>query len=315
VDGPAHDDKKAIEAHQRAIALADPLSIDERISVRRSAKEILINAHLGAARDVGIGNWNRKTEVVPKWIERAMAFADEMIDHDGGSVELRLRVLDNALAACVGFKPSVNPVPLVEEAEDVGGELLKRHDDELWRQRVHWQLGRVCSQAVRIAHARADFEQGIQFAESAQRHFEQGSESRQNNAQSRFEVGRFCFTVGALYAVHKNDHAAAVSWYDKSLAFIMPAKDAEPADAGRIGEALVSMGVSYWDVDQRPKALELTQRGTRLVELAVERGDLRRTALVVPYGNLASMHREMGDMKRALNYNQLAEKHEAADRD
>src|SRR5262249_49532329 len=68
---PAHDYKQALEHHMAAIKLADPLSIDKRMAVRRAAKSLLIDAHLAVADDIACGNWQQKDKTVAKWLERA----------------------------------------------------------------------------------------------------------------------------------------------------------------------------------------------------------------------------------------------------
>ena len=122
--GPAHDYKSALNLHRQAIKIADPLSVNPHFEVRRAAKEILVDAHLAAARDIGWGNWKRKAEVVPKWIDRASAFAEEMIANDGGDSELRLRVAEGALLALAGFRPPADPSGWVDEAQKVASQIL-----------------------------------------------------------------------------------------------------------------------------------------------------------------------------------------------
>ena len=71
---------------------------------------------------------------------------------------------------------------------------------------------------------------------------------------------------------------------------------------------LVSMGVSYWQLGNQTKALDLTQSGVSLVETAVENGVLAKSTLAVPYGNLATMYEQMGETTNAAKYSDLAKK-------
>ena len=93
------DYKKALDLHIEAIGIAEPLTRGEQVAVRRAAKEILIDANLSVAQDIGLGNWQQKITVVPKWTSRASDYAEEMIDDEEGSLELRLRVARCSLAA------------------------------------------------------------------------------------------------------------------------------------------------------------------------------------------------------------------------
>jgi hypothetical protein len=59
------------------------------------------------------------------------------------------------------------------------------------------------------------------------------------------------------------------------------------------------MGVSYWEMGQREKALQLTQRGTGLIEKMVDGGAMEASALEIPYTNLATMRRQLGQGREA----------------
>ncbi|KKK63377.1 hypothetical protein LCGC14_2994900, partial [marine sediment metagenome] len=72
-----------------------------RPAIRLAAKEVLIDAHLGAANDIAWGSWSQKEKAVAKWSQRAAAFAEELIANDGGTEELRFRVATRSLAAFV----------------------------------------------------------------------------------------------------------------------------------------------------------------------------------------------------------------------
>ena len=76
-------------------------------------------------------------------------------------------------------------------------------------------------------------------------------------------------------------------------------------DASQFGDLFVSMGVSYWQVGKKEKAVELTQAGAELIQQAVQVGALELDALAVPYGNLASMHKQLGNGGRAEHFAQM----------
>jgi hypothetical protein len=73
------------------------------------------------------------------------------------------------------------------------------------------------------------------------------------------------------------------------------------------GDALVSMGVSYWERGHRERALELTQRGADVLQAAVRTGALDQSTLAVAYGNLANMHRQLGHQNEATRFVEIAE--------
>jgi hypothetical protein len=68
------------------------------------------------------------------------------------------------------------------------------------------------------------------------------------------------------------------------------------ANPGQHGDALVSMGVSYWEVGQREHAYELTQTGVEMAQQGVNEGLLAAETLTVPQGNLNAMARALGKL-------------------
>ncbi len=83
-------------------------------------------------------------------------------------------------------------------------------------------------------------------------------------------------------------------------------------DPGRLGEAYVSMAISYWQVERREDALALSRRGVDLMVAAVEGDALDERALAVAYGNLATMYAEEGNEQQSRAYADLASRAEAA---
>ena len=66
------------------------------------------------------------------------------------------------------------------------------------------------------------------------------------------------------------------------------------------------MGVSYWESGNRDRGLELTETGVKLIEAAVDGQFVQRSVLEVPYSNLATMHRQLGQIDKAEKYLRLA---------
>jgi hypothetical protein len=66
------------------------------------------------------------------------------------------------------------------------------------------------------------------------------------------------------------------------------------------------MGISYWEAGRRDEAIRLTQHGIALVSQGVKDRALDEESLVVPYSNLAFMHRELGNIKQADSYTEMA---------
>jgi tetratricopeptide (TPR) repeat protein len=298
---------KAIPFHTRAIEIADGEATHQDTKVRRAAKQLLVEAHLAVAEEIARQAFNQKVESLSQWVGRASGIAEEYIANDGGSVELRLLIAQRALAALASFKPTLDPEPWVTEAEEAAEMLLAKSGEELWQQHVKWELGIAYLNALRVEHSRRQTASALNYGQLAVENLAEGALSRQAVHSSEQLVAQLYFHMGAVYAVHKEDHLKAVQWYDKAAPILTgPRPVSELYAPRREGEMLVSIGVTCWQLGQQARALELTRAGATLVEMAVEDGILSRSSLAVPYGNLATMYEQMGETTNAAKYSQLA---------
>lgn len=305
--GDAEIASKAIGFHTRAIEAADPLATSSNGKERRAAKQILVEAHLAIAEEIARQAFSGKVENLSLWIGRASGIAEEYIGHDGGSVELRLLIAQRALAALTSFRPSLDPAPWVKEADEAAQELFAQSNDDLWQARIQWELGLAYLHALRVEHVRRETQNATRYGNKAVDYLARGAKSRQAVHSSEQLIGLLYFQMGAVQAVHQLDHAKAAKWYDKAEPLLTaPAPKSELFAPRREGEMLVSMGVTYWQLGDRDRALALTQKGVGLVEAAVDAGILGRTTLAVPYGNLATMYQKLGESANAAKYSELA---------
>ena len=288
------DYKQAMTYHGEALKAADTLSSSPHPAIRIAAKEVLVDAHLGAAHDIAWGNWDRKEAAVPRWLEKAASLADDLVEKEGATPERRFRVAVRALAALVGLQGRIEPTPWTERTVHWADELLSTSTDPGRTQQLQWDLGMALYDALQIYQMRGQHDLALKYGQKAIAYLEQGTSAKQDNADS-YLLGRLYFRVGAIYAVGQQNHRTAVTWYDKAVPiFDRLADDVNPGEFGRLGETYVSMGVSYWEIGQREKALDITQRGTGLIEKVVDSGALEASALEIPYTNLATMRRQMG---------------------
>lgn len=305
--GDAEIAAKAISFDTQAIELADLLATSRNTKERRAAKRLLVEAHLSVAEEIARQSFGGKVDSLSAWIERASGLTEDYIENDEGSVELRLLMAQRVLAALASFKPTLDPAPWVAEAEEAATALRRQSDDVLWQQRIDWELGIAYLHALRTEHLRRETSTALAYGQLAIENLADGAMSRQAVHSAEHLVGQLYFHVGAVHAVHQQDHQQAVQWYDKAVPMLTgPLPDSELYSPRRDGELLVSMGVSYWQTGSRARALDLTQQGARLVEQAVADGILGREALAAPYGNLASMYQQTGDTASASKYATLA---------
>ncbi len=305
--GDAQIAEKSIGFHTKAIEIADRLTRSTDVAERRLAKQILVDSHLYVAKEIARRDYARKNVVVGEWVGRASGIAEEAIERDGGSLLLRLQVARDAMGAIADIKPALDPKPWVKEAQETADTLLKEHADPLVKARIEWDLGETYYQAVRASHSRLEADQALGYGTLAIEHLSAGAEPRTTDPESSRTVGQLYFYLGAVNAVHKQDHTEAVAWYDKAYPLLV--NDERKSDLiapRRAGETLVSMAVSYWQQNQKPRAVELSASGAKLMESAVAAGVLDEGSLSVPYGNLATMQKELGDNAEATRYANLA---------
>jgi tetratricopeptide (TPR) repeat protein len=306
--GPNPDFKKALTVHTEALKLADSLSADPHPAIRLAAKEVQIDAYLGAAHDIAWGEWKDKPRAVKRWLARAKAVADDLVLNEGGSEEQLFRVYARALAACVGLRDAIDPAADATGLMETGEKLVAAARDPGRKARLQWELGMALYDAVQICQMRSEGDKALKYGEAAAGYLAHAIKARPSST-STFLLGRLYFRLGAIYAMNKHDHQAAVGWFDKALPLLEQATPEDLADGvGRQGQAFVGMGVSYWETGQHDKAVALTSKGVVWMEQAVKQGALERSALVVPYGNLASMQRKLGDKTQAKHFQEMADR-------
>jgi tetratricopeptide (TPR) repeat protein len=305
--GPDRDYKRAIEHHLASIQAAQPLATNLRTATRRAAKHVLVSAQLGVANDIAWGFWQQKDKVVPKWLVAAHQVAEDLIDQEGADESIHLLVLRRALAASAGTQGKLDPVLWTKEAVKTARRLIDASDDPWRRGRLEWELGLALYDALQADQARGYHDHALSNSSLVVKYLESAQKHRQETPHGAYLLGRLYFRVGAIHAVDLNDHRTAVAWFQKALPLLeRPQPTTALADVGRLGESFVSMGISYWEAGRRDEAIRLTQHGIALVSQGVKDRALDEESLVVPYSNLAFMHRELGNIKQADSYTEMA---------
>lgn len=304
--GTNPDYGEAIKFHQEAVKLAAPLVTDERVDVRRTAKQLLIEAHLAIAQDIALGNWKRKQQVVPTWLRRADALARGYIADDQGDPSLRFLVARRSLEAYAELGGKVDTQELADWALREAHKMDANSSDSLYQRKQVWDLSNAMASVLRIEHAQGNQQRALQFGEKAVSLLEEEIRHRDQTPDQIYLIGRTYFLMGSVYAIHKEDHRSAVEWYDKAIELFV--KPLPVADQGRMGEWMVSMGVSYWRSGNRDRSVELTENGVELIEKAVSDRQLASVSLAIPYSNLAKMHQNLGNAEEAKRFATMAER-------
>jgi tetratricopeptide (TPR) repeat protein len=301
------DYRGALTRHLEALRIASRLQEDPHPAIRTAAKEVMIDANLGAAHDIAWGAWKEKDKAVPRWIEQALKLADDLVLNESGPATYRFHAYARALAACVGTRGGVNPGQWPEETLRLGRAMIDAAEDSACKARLQWDLGMALYDALQIYQLRGEHGTAMKYGELAIQYMEQ-SQTKQTPAAA-YLLGRLYFRIGAIYAIRDKDHRAAAGWFEKALPLLSkPLPPEAVADLGRHGETFVSMGVSFWEAGQRTRGMSLTRQGVGLMEQAVKQGLLEESALTVGYRNLSVMHRNLGEKENAERYEAMAAK-------
>ena len=306
--GSQPDHKRALQLHTQALQVADALVSDKHPAIRVAAKEVLLDAHLGALHDICWGAWREKERSAENWIAKAAEIAQDLIKTEDGSEEYLYRLSARALSADVGLQGALDPAKWVREVVRSGESLINAAPEPVRKAELQWEVAMSLYDAMQVYQMRADQDEALRLGELAINYLEKSG--RQNKSPSAaYLLGRTYFRMGAVYANSRKDHRTAVSWFEKAVPLLGKTPPPEAmVDLARLGDSFVSMGVSYWNAGYRQKAVALTEHGTDLIEEAVRRGLHDRGVLVIPYTNLAAMKRELGDNTSSAHMQELAEK-------
>jgi len=301
------DYRQAFAYHSDAIKSADALTADQHPAIRVAAKEVMLDAYLGAAHDIAWGRWNHRETAVPRWLERASQQAHDLSTNERSGGEHQFRVASRALASHVGLQGKVDPGEWTDRAATLGQELIDAAEDTARKRQLQWELGAALYDAVQVYQMRGEHAKALEYGEKAVASLEAGIDASRADSDAAYLLGRLYFRLGAIHAIGKGDHSTAVTWFDKAVPVLKQAAgEAKAADSARLGETFVSMGVSYWESNQRDLAVSLTKQGVELMQQAVKDGFLQSASLQVPYGNLATMNRQLGNTDEASKYLQQA---------
>ena len=295
--------KAALQHHQRAIELAADFRDSEMTEVRKASLRVLASAHLGVANDIAWGQWRRKPDAVPQWIKSGHHFADRLISHEQDDELLAQRVQRLTLSAYDGFAHWIDPTRVCQAALKQGQELIEAAEDPLHRQRAEWELAETMYYAMRIQRQRGAFDEAVEFAKVASPIFAEARKRRELTPREQFLIGQLHFLAGSCLAVEADDHAGAAKWYDAGAMLLMePFPPGVVDDFTLLGDQLVSMGVTYWRIDQRQRGLEFTRRGVQRLQEGARVGRTAPNTLRVAYGNLAAMLRAAGRRGEAAQW-------------
>jgi len=306
------DPRAAVRHFEAAIRAATPLKTARSESVRDAARDVLLDTHLGMAVAIAKGEWQRKGEVVAKWLAAATKIVESVDDDAPERPLMEIQLCRGALAAATACE-TVDPLPWVKRLLVTRDGMSAGLSDPWRRRQVDWETGRGLADALTSAQRRGEGSDALDNATLTVAYLERGAEWRDLTDAERGTIGDLLFRIGVLHSLQHGDHATAVTWFDKVRPY-WKGNDTHGAegDVGRLGESYVSMAVSYWQVDRREDALDLCRRGIDCMVSAVDAKQLDEPALALAYDNLSKMYAELGEDERSRTYAEMASRAEAS---
>ena len=303
----APDYEQTVDLFTEAIRKATPLAASRSENVRSVARQVLLDAHLGTAQAIAQGTWQQKNRVIPKWISRANTIVEKIDANDPSRDRLELDLTCGVLAVAAGSANAIEAVPWVKRLLAIREQLNDSVTDPWRRRQIDWQVGCGLNDALEAARKRGDAEDMLDNATLTVAYLERGAEHRELTATERQKLGDLMFRVGIMHSLRKSDHATAVTWFDKTIPLWNQNEQVVQDDElGRVGESFVSMAISYWQVERRDDAIDLSRTGVDFMVEAVDREKLEEQSLSVAYGNLATMYAEQGDTEKSQAYAEMA---------
>ena len=302
--------EQAYQYHKDALDIAISLREHSNPTVRSTAREVLVNAQLGVVKDIALGNWDNKWSAIEKWFAsiKEILKDQEVVSKKRLIREYLFRVALTGLSAQSVISDSSSLEPYIQDVLIAAEELTNVSDDPINRRRIQWEAGCVLFEAVQSFQRKKQYSAALKYGEPTVDMIELGIEGRTSEADY-YLLSRLYFRLGAIHAIGMNNHRAAIVWFDRTLPIfddILPGLG--PEETGRVGEMLVSMGVSYWHTDQKNESIRLSELGLKKIKAAVDKGYLEMTALLIPYSNLSTMWSKLDDHEKADKYYQSAAK-------
>jgi len=299
--------EQAVDLFTEAIRKATPLASSRSENVRSVARRVLLDSHLGTAQAIARGTWQQKNRVIPKWISRANGIVENIAPDDRDHDRLELDLTCGVLAVAAGSANAVEAVPWVKRLLQLREEMNDSVSDPWRRRQIDWQVGCGLADALTAARKRGEADDMLDNATLTVAYLERGAEHRELTATERCDLGDLMFQIGIMHSLRNGDHATAVTWFDKTIPlWNRNERVLENDELGRVGESFVSMAISYWQVERREDAIDLSRTGVDLMVEAVDRKKLAERALSVAYGNLSTMYAEQGETEKSQAYAEMA---------
>lgn len=290
--------RRASELVREAMEALTPQLQTKRVI---EARRLLLEAHIVMVQAISAGPWDRKQQRLKGWLANTESLA-KVVDGPSGDPLNRLRTIRRVLDALINVEFEVAHERWESLARTAGQQA--KLSTPFTQSEFDLEMGRIHRQLAQLARNRGDVDDALQRAMLSHKQLSRVEHLFWHRCKET-ELKETQFLLGAMHAISMEDHVAAVRWFETvepHLDMIHP----ESYAPGNVGDRLVSMGVSYWEIGKRDKALELTERGRRRIDALVQAGRLPDTSLATAFRNLSVMHGDLGNGEQSAKYIELA---------
>ncbi len=310
---PHHDYTQAMQETVKAIKLAAAEVNAHGHAHRKQARRLLIETELSLAEILSYGPWKQRHSVVPQWLASAEKTANDHIAKDGAGQDALLDVYATSLHCLLVLDGQGAPTKIADTAINLGRSLIAASEDVDYQTLVEWKLGTTLWRAAQIEQQQGNVRDALHLADNAEALLSAAGELRTSSPETSHHLAQLRFLIGSVHAIQERDDTTAAYWYDKAMPQLTePYPDDLLDSRGLVGEQLVSVAISLWETGRKNKAVSVTHQGVKLIDDAVQAGTFKRTALAVPYQNLAEMYRKLGNRPEAEKMAQLADQYQGA---
>ena len=302
----------AISLGQSALKLLKTLGeANLTADVIEAGKALEMRANLAVALAVARKSWKDPSdqEKAFEWLEAADEIAKELDAARDGKSELasaRLEVWRTGFEVGLEMPDATQLDQYARDLRSTVDKYLAKTLDEVSAASARWTAGQALANAAKIFEARKDYQQAIISGRKALEYLEVALQFRPET--DRAIVGVLNARIGADFVNGLKNAKEASTHFAKADALFQKIEgEVKPKDAAEIGTQLAAVGAIYWKSGKKEEGVATLKRSVAVLARAVEAGVVDKTALYVPYANLATMSKALKNAADAAKYTKLAE--------
>jgi hypothetical protein len=300
------DMRQASQWLEKATAEAMQTLANDRQNM--NAAKVLFDAHLLMMRVIASGEWDRQEATLERWQNNA----EQLVPHvmlDGANIGAKQDLAAAIIGSQTSALNSVDWGPLVQKLETATIAMVQKGDPLLAQHARRTAAAALTKVAMRQLQD-GDPDAATSTFEAALAALTNGAKSGELETANLHQLADVLFARGVVDSVGIGNHEAASVWFRRMLsAMDDPRAKPYPSEAIIRGDQLVSIGVSFWQIDAKQNAIEVTERGLQLIDSAIDVGWATAGDRMVAVENLKAMHASLGNAEKAEFYGaQLTDK-------